>query len=231
MAAPAVCHKTWPPNQPICMIEETNGFPVPEIFNSSPTRAAAQAPSSDPVQALRSATRDLHDALDRYLPLSQADADLADYAMHVCVLRDWQAALRPWLLRATQSDSPLDLITADLADCAAAGTGFPQPATPDMAALHKTDDHSEAFCWGIAYVLEGSRLGGEVLYRRLQPKLAPHPLRYLGQRGAAAQPWPQFLATLRHKLAGDNASHAGCRGAVAAFQTLQAHFAQHGALA
>ncbi|MES2911150.1 MAG: biliverdin-producing heme oxygenase [Pseudomonadota bacterium] len=211
------------------MIEDNTRFSVPEFPTSPPTSVASQASQPDPVQALRRATRDLHESLDQHLPLARADAGLADYATHLCVLRDWQAAIRPWLLRAGQTDPNLDLIADDLADCA--GTGFPQPASPDTTALQNADDGSEAFCWGIAYVLEGSRLGGEVLYRRLQPRLAPHPLRYLGQRGAGGQPWPQFLATLRQKLAGDQASQAGCKGAVAAFQTLQAHFTQQGALA
>lgn len=202
---------------------------MPELLIRPPPGVSPQDSGSDPVQALRLATRALHGELDQKLPLAREGANIADYAMHLCVLRDWQVALKPWLMRTGKMDSSLGLIAADLADCA--DSEFPQPATPDMAAVQNADDGSEAFCWGIAYVLEGSRLGGEVLYRRLQPRLKPHPLRYLGERAEGSQPWPQFLATLRQKLAGGSASHAGCNGAVAAFQTLQAHFTRQGALA
>lgn len=182
------------------------------------------------MQALRSATHALHQALDQNLPLAHADATLADYAMHLCVLRDWQAALTPWLSRTGQTQAPLALITADLVDCAAAGVSVLPPAVPDLTQLKQADDGSEAFCWGMAYVLEGSRLGGQMLYRRLKEPLAPHPLRYLGERHATGMAWPRFLATLREKLGETAACNAGCKGATVAFETLLAHFRQQGAL-
>jgi heme oxygenase len=40
-------------------------------------------------------------------------------------------------------------------------------------------DASPAWRWGVCYVIEGSQLGGAVLYKRLHERLAPHPLRYL----------------------------------------------------
>ncbi len=195
----------------------------------SPGKARAGTPP-DAVQAMRGATHALHQELDQNLPLARADASLADYAMHLCVLRDWQQGLAPWLRRAGQNDSPLALIAADLADCAASGIHVAEPTVPDLSVLRAADDGSDAFCWGTAYVLEGSRLGGQVLYRRLHAQLAPHPLRYLGGRGADGPGWPQFLATLRGKLASPDDCEAGCKGAIAAFQVLLAQFRQQGAL-
>jgi heme oxygenase len=96
--------------------------------------------------------------------------------------------------------------------------------------VYAADDGSDAFCWGIAYVLEGSRLGGQVLYRRLQPRFAPHPLHYLSPRPATAQSWPQTLALLRDRLGTPSGREAGCRGAVAAFEVLLGRFHTAGCL-
>lgn len=185
----------------------------------------------DPVQALRLATRTLHETLDHGLPLARPDAGLADYAMHLTVLRDWRIALAPWLLRTGSETASLVLMADDLRDCGQAAEApvlLPGPATD---AVQIADDGSDAFCWGVDYVLEGSRLGGQLLYRRLQARLAPHPLRYLGERHTHGRPWPQTLAALRTQLSTPDSVQAGCRGAVAAFGMLLSRFRQAGALA
>lgn len=179
---------------------------------------------ADPVQALRLATRQRHERLDAALPISRDDASLADHAHHLAAVRDWQMALMPWLSRTDADLSGLRLIEADLAEPGAAGLGVLAPAAVDLRPVHDADDGSDAFCWGIAYVLEGSRLGGQVLYRRLQARLAPHPLRYLGQRSGAGGDWPRTLASLRHHLATPAAVASGSRGAMAAFDVLLARF-------
>ncbi|MDO9360814.1 MAG: biliverdin-producing heme oxygenase [Polaromonas sp.] len=206
----------------------------PEIVTSPPLRGsspAAAETSPDPVQALRLATRSLHDTLDHGLPLARPGASLADYAVHLTVLRDWQIALAPWLVRAGSDLSSQALIDMDLKDCGAAADSIPALPALSTAPVLAEDDGSDAFCWGMAYVLEGSRLGGQVLYRRLQAPLAPHPLRYLGERHTHGRPWPQTLAALRLHLATPEALGAGCRGAVVAFTMLLARFRQTGALA
>ena len=188
----------------------------------------------DAVAAIRSATQQLHDRLDRNLPLAQTAPTLADYAIHIGMLRDWQISLAPWLRRTSSSAASLQLIEQDLADCPAEIAALAQPATPDLRRLLQADDGSQAFCWGIAYVLEGSRLGGQVLYRRLSAPLAPHPLRYLSHRGerkAAGPSWPAMLASLRSELASMEAQAAACCGAVAAFEMLVGQFEQAQVLA
>ncbi|MES2510253.1 MAG: biliverdin-producing heme oxygenase [Pseudomonadota bacterium] len=202
------------------------------IDTPSPVKpATTSAAATDPIQSLRAATHALHQQLDHNLPLARPDAGLPDYTSHLCILRDWQVALAPWLARTNASDPSVALITADLVDCAAAGIAVPKPQDINLAGVTAVDDGSDAFGWGIAYVLEGSRLGGQVLFRRLQQQLAPHPLRYLGERGADGMPWPQFLAGLRQKLGEPAALDAGCKGAVAAFESLLTHFRRQGALA
>lgn len=66
-----------------------------------------------------------------------------------------------------------------------------QQALPAPALL--PDFTEAAQCWGAAYVLEGSKLGGAVLARRLP---AGVPCGYL-RAPATAPSWPVFLAALQ----------------------------------
>lgn len=193
-----------------------------------PTPFPAPRETGDAIQALRAATRGLHERLDRGLPLAREHASLGDYVQHLEILRDWQGALTPWLARTDCDLSGLSLAQQDIDD----GPVSPAPvlAPIDAAPIRRADDGSDAFCWGAAYVLEGSRLGGQVLYRRLQRQLAPHPLRYLRQRFENGRPWPETMALLRRRLDGESARSSACVGAVAAFALLVRRFEDAGCL-
>jgi len=199
---------------------------VPSLCPSIPTKPAVSfpPPAPDAIAALRGATAALHRQLDQNLPLGRQDATLADYASHLRVVRDWQLALQPWLARTCSSPDALGLIAQDLADCAGPDAPLPAQATVDLTPAHRLDDGSAAFCWGVAYVLEGSRLGGEILYRRLQAPLAPHPLRYLGRRELNGPSWPEMLGLLRTQLPTAVDQARACRGAVMAFELLLLQF-------
>jgi heme oxygenase (biliverdin-IX-beta and delta-forming) len=78
-----------------------------------------------------------------------------------------------------------------------------------------------AYRWGVCYVVEGSQLGGAVLYKRLRAQLAPHPLHFLGADGAPVGPrWQQFVHALRVSIVTDEARARACEGAVDAFDSL-----------
>jgi heme oxygenase len=84
-----------------------------------------------------------------------------------------------------------------------------------------TGTRSAAYRWGVAYVIEGARLGGAVLYRRLGAQLAPHPLTYL--QGSAAGPgprWQAFLRAARAQVVGEAAIAEACAGACDAFDSI-----------
>lgn len=207
-------------------------FLVPGAGSSGPSRQPKQAdPHVDAVAALRAATHALHQQLDHSLPLACPDAVLADYAAHLTVLRDWQRALTPWLSRAIIDETALVLLEQDLSDCPAQAQALATMPAPDITALRQVDDSRDGFCWGIAYVVEGSRLGGQMLYRRLSQQLAPHPLRYLGERGRTGTSWPDTLASLRSHLDTKPELQSACRGAVAAFELLLRRFRLAGCLA
>jgi heme oxygenase len=178
-------------------------------------------PAADPLAALRAATASRHEALDAGLPIGAPDASLRDYTAHLALLRTWLTPLHAWL--AAFADGPqfdhaprLALIEADLAEAGGPGPGAaaaPAPAWPAAA--------SPAYRWGVHYVIEGSQLGGAVLYERLHTRLAPHRLRYL--KGDAAGPgprWRAFTQALRASVRTPAEIADACAGACAAFDRI-----------
>ena len=197
----------------------------------------------DVLAALRGATASRHALLDRAMPLARPAPSLDDYREHLCLLRPWLAGVASAAAR--HGDGPQDArllppvdrlapLDADLAD-------LPEPAgltvskragradSADSADLSGLDsiaglDGSAAWRWGVAYVVEGSQLGGIVLHRRLAASLAPHPLRYLHGDGVPPGPrWQLFLARLRAEVTTPADIAQACAGACAAFDALIVH--------
>jgi heme oxygenase (biliverdin-IX-beta and delta-forming) len=190
----------------------------------------------DVLAALRDATASRHALLDQAMPLARTAPTLDDYHEHLCLLRPWLAGIAngaarhgdgpqdPRLLPPLDRLAPLD---ADLADLANLANHADMPrsarvataASPTMAATEL--DGSAAWRWGVAYVVEGSQLGGIVLHRRLSASLAPHPLRYLHGDGVPPGPrWQLFLARLRAEVTAPADIAQACAGACAAFDAL-----------
>jgi heme oxygenase len=182
---------------------------------------------TDALGALRSATAGRHALLDAGLPIGGAHANLSDYRAHLCMLRHWLAPLECWL--AGFDDGPqaalelvlrVPLIDADLAD----------RAMPEAAPAGGDDGNggwplnaSAAYRWGVCYVIEGSQLGGAVLYQRLSAALAPHQLAYL--RGAPDGPgprWRLFMQGLRAHVTTEADIAQACAGACDAFDRILA---------
>jgi len=176
----------------------------------------------DPLAALRAATNDQHERLDSGLPLSGPAPDLNDYAAHLTMVRDWLAPLQSWL--ASFADGP-QLVLPPVERLALIGADLNEPGMPPLrtpAAAHAWPrDASVAYRWGVCYVIEGSQLGGKVLYGKLAGTLAPHPLRYL--KGSDAGPGPRWrafmLALKEHVRSADEIADA-CAGACAAFESI-----------
>ena len=165
-------------------------------------RSIDVASEADPLTALRTATASRHAALDAGLPIGAPDASLHDYIAHLVLLRTWLVPLHAWL--AGFADGPqfdvsvrLARIDADLAEAGYASMRTPDGDTWPTAA-------SPAYRWGVHYVIEGSQLGGAVLYERLHERLAPHRLRYLQGDDAGPGPrWRVFMQALRARAAFD----------------------------
>lgn len=177
------------------------------------------------LDALRQATSSRHEQLDGGLPLAHDGAGLAEYALHLQLLRDWMAPLNAWLMGF--DDGPqgpdglpaidrMSLLEADLLE---PGMALRAPLKVAPWPAHA----SPAYRWGVLYVVEGAQLGGAVLYQRLHAALAPHPLRYL--RGDPAGPgprWRAFMLALKEHVTTEKEIADACAGACAAFDRILA---------
>lgn len=179
----------------------------------------------DVLAALRAATGSRHALIDSAMSLSADAPTLRDYRLHVQLVAAWLAPLEQWLAnfddgpqRALPFVARMPLIERDLAE-------------PSLPIEHIVDEPLEratlpdasdaAFRWGVCYVIEGSQLGGTVLYRRLSETLAPHPLRYLSGDGVPPGPrWKRFIDAMRVQIVTPHDIARACEGAKAAFDRL-----------
>lgn len=184
----------------------------------------------DPIAVLRQATSAQHAILDSGLPLAQPEAGLPAYIAHLRMLARWLRPIDAWLVHF--SDGPqacaglpaIDRLARIDADLAAAGdvvgiggvVGIVGMVEPDEAPWPAAA--SAAYRWGVAYVVEGSQLGGAVLYQRLAARLAPHPLAYLKPAVDGPGPrWRAFGSALRAQVRSEAELADACAGARAAF--------------
>jgi heme oxygenase len=179
----------------------------------------------DVLTALRQATAQRHAELDSRTPLAAPVPDLRAYHDHLRLLEAWLEPIQRWLEGGGDGDGPyavlarrdyLTLIRADLAHPVLAG----MPAVALPADSYWPPDAGAAYRWGVSYVIEGSQLGGAVLYKRLAERLAPHPLDYLRGEGSPGPRWQQFIAALRDAVTTAPQIEEACRGARQAFDSL-----------
>ncbi|WP_109481382.1 biliverdin-producing heme oxygenase [Paraburkholderia sp. C35] len=202
-------------------------------FSTSP-----HAPESlDVLAALRDATGSRHALIDSSMPLSADAPTLTDYCLHLQLIAAWLAPLEAWLAhfddgpqRALSFVARMPLIVRDLDEAALRHLGAPAFETQrDATPLPAAD---AAYRWGVCYVIEGSQLGGTVLYRRLRDSLAPHPLRYLSGDGVPPGPrWKHFIEAMRTQVVTVHDIARACEGAQAAFDRLLALLPAAGTLA
>jgi len=209
----------------------------------------APAPETDCLAALRLATKELHARLDASLPLGRDDATLEDYRHHTLAVSAWLMALHPYLSTLEPlapgfrfaDPARLDALQQDARD-AHGGHSTPDAdearisdstrALADQAFTESGTAGQTAASWGMAYVVEGSQLGGQLLYRRLGPRLAPHPLRYLQGAGLdTGARWKRFTTLLNANVHSDFDVRMACAGARAGFEGLQRVFQEHGVFA
>ncbi|MEP2236601.1 MAG: biliverdin-producing heme oxygenase [Alteripontixanthobacter sp.] len=133
---------------------------------------------------LRSATRAEHDATEHALAHLSIEKP-AHYTEFLRIQVRSLAIIEPALAGGgwTRWQSRMPQLELDLADLDAAI--LMSPATP-------ADFPADAHIWGAQYVLEGSRLGGQMLCRRVQPGL---PTRYLNEPDSTAT-WRRFVEAM-----------------------------------
>ncbi|AUT71525.1 MULTISPECIES: biliverdin-producing heme oxygenase [Paraburkholderia] len=187
--------------------------------------ATLSTDTPDVLAALREATGSRHALIDSAMPLSADAPTLRDYRLHVQLVAAWLAPLEQWLAnfddgpqRALPFVARMPLIVRDLAE---SSLRTEQIADEPLEQAMPPDVDDAAFRWGVCYVIEGSQLGGTVLYRRLSETLAPHPLRYLSGDGVPPGPrWKSFIDAMRAQVVTPHEIARACEGAKVAFDRL-----------
>ena len=140
-------------------------------------------------QWVRDSSAPLHERVDA--AFSRFDlSDRHEYGRflraHGMALFDLEAALEQGGIERLLTDWPERRRSAALReDLQALELGIPTP-------LGVEPGWDEGWHWGVAYVLEGSRLGGRVLSQCVREGLGDAPLRYLAH-GQGTPLWPRFL--------------------------------------
>ena len=173
-------------------------------------------------QVLRDGTRERHETLDQGLALADGDVSRDHYLNYLRTLLGWLEPVEqrlwqldwPAPLRASARAGKSALIRADLL---AAGDAAPVAHCTDVPA----PDEADAYALGVAYVVEGSQLGGRFLAKRLEDVTPPLPLSYLrGYGDEVGALWKGFLQHLDSAAQGQEAR--ALQGAQDAFDSLTA---------
>lgn len=157
-------------------------------------------------RVLMTATRDLHETLDRQIG---AFGDAAAYGAFLTGSHAFRAAIEPRLAGGAGWRVPAlaPLIAQDLADLGLPVPPVPLPPVPDTPCLRAPEARAAA-----CYVLEGSALGARLLARRAAALgfTPAHGARHLAAQTASPARWRDFLAWLE---AGGFSAPAAARAA------------------
>lgn len=184
------------------------------------------------LHALRARTRHVHARLEASLALSKAAADRETYACHIAAMWGWMKPLESALwsgnwsagVAAPERAVKVSWLQADIE--AARRDGYLPESIPERETVLPSGPGR----YGWAYVVEGSMLGGVLLYRRLAERLAPWPARYLqGYRDDSAHKWYSFLSALDMEVIAAEDIDAAAGGALEAFESLACWFRERGA--
>ncbi|MEC5400112.1 biliverdin-producing heme oxygenase [Uliginosibacterium sp. H1] len=210
---------------------------------------AASLPAS-PLDALRQATASLHERVEAASPIALDEPRLEDYALHVLAFRQWLRedvpAARPALLdeivpelpRVAWIDHDIAQLARHLGHALPASAGATIGERDGAAAVAGVDTDADGALaapdrlWGWAYVQEGSRLGGALLYRAFRERFAADDFpdldfRFLqGDGSVPAKRWSTFLQLLDDQIRTAAQIRQACEGAVAAFESLLRRFEQ-----
>lgn len=176
---------------------------------------------------MRLATAERHAILDGGLAIGAPGATLHDYARHLMLLRAWLGPAECWLAGFDDGPqapaAPPLILRTPLIDADLQHPAMPRGLAEAVPERDWPIGAGAAWRWGVCYVIEGSQLGGAVLYKRLAEALAPHPLGYL--RGAEEGPgprWRAFTHALNADLDSPDAIAKACAGACDAFDRILA---------
>lgn len=190
------------------------------------------AGATSALRRLKDETADLHLLAEQHVRILDADATRADYERYLRAMWGFHAPVEEMFvvsqpLAATGFDPHerrrAQLLARDLAALGDAGPWARCVTLPAATTL--------AHVLGIAYVLEGSTLGGRFILAKLPPGLAAvrgMATAFLTGYGAeTGARWRAFAAITERELADDESCAAAVAGARDTFRTLVAWLAQH----
>ncbi len=185
------------------------------------------------LEVIRRQTRAAHRDLELVLEIARPEADADAYLRYLKAVLGWLDPLEaqlwssPWprcVAAETRRGKTLwieqDLRLRGLSEREIAA--IPRRETlPPLA--------SPAQRFGVAYVVEGAQLGGQVLLRRLGPRLAPLPARWLEGYGCdTGQRWRSFVAALGACLTERAQVEIAAQSACATFEWVHEWCAERG---
>ncbi|MGE0400184.1 MAG: biliverdin-producing heme oxygenase [Kofleriaceae bacterium] len=180
---------------------------------------------NEPLQRLKAATADLHVEAERHVRILDADATDATYARYLSRMFGFHAPLelafaRHAVLEATGFSAARRAKRGWIAqDLAALGVDVSPPLCADVPLLGNVRR-----AIGVAYVIEGSTLGGRFVLTKMKPRFAHlmgRATRFLeGYRDDTGLRWKQFAAIAEHVLYDDIAVAAAIAGARETFERL-----------
>ncbi len=193
----------------------------------SPPHEAPAAPAPRSVVAvLRAATAGAHHRLDHASRLTRLTApdlqipELRDLLQRLLALHEAVERLGLWPTEALGPDpeaSRAGLLRADLTALGGPGAARAAGPSPDGRSVAR----DPAFRAGFWYVVEGSRLGGLVIRRRLITSLGPSAEAYVRFFGGAGPQttarWRAVCAHLESSLRTPSSVSAACAGAEEAY--------------
>ena len=167
-------------------------------------------------QALRDATREIHDRLDRaplMLPLIQPTLTLGQYRTALTALHGFHAPMEARL----GAGGRMDALRADLAELGVDATRLPLAGDlPDLTTLPAR--------LAARYVLDGSAHGGRAMLPNITRTLGfdARGARFLAAAGPEVKAeWAALLARLESDIATPEARAAACATAVGLFAALE----------
>lgn len=165
------------------------------------------------LEQLRTATAAHHEAVEASIPLMQMDLDQATYItvllrMHAFVVT-WEhfseERASGWIRDALQVRSRRHLLEADLRSLGA------KIVMPDVRPWMPSIVGNSGLL-GAMYVMEGSKLGGQIIARHVRAVLNLHQnegiLYFLGHGDQTGLMWSQFLGFLRTEIPDGEAQEA-----------------------
>lgn len=160
------------------------------------------------LRELKEGTADLHEEAERYVRILDSDASIADYTRYLCAMHGFHAPLEHAFaadasLAAAGFDASVRCVKAMWMRDDLHALGVPEAAVT-CTELPRAGNLARSL--GIAYVLEGSTLGGRFILAKLPPALASlrgTATRYLDGYGKdTGARWRGFGEILARSVAG-----------------------------